>query len=196
MRPECLRSAARAWPVWGVIGTAAVAGAVLALTVATPVGRPAPAGRAPVARSGASAHAMPSAMVACERSSKVCDPAALRTFPLTSPMARGTRLLTEQQVVARYGGSGDIVRVRLMTYGQAADAFPALAASAVIDRSREVWVLTRYYPKPVTVPFAGGYGPPGEPATEQISAVSVVIDAITGTVTDSCLGCAVIPRSG
>jgi|HubBroStandDraft_1064217.scaffolds.fasta_scaffold26459_2 hypothetical protein len=186
-RPERLRSSARAWPAWGVIG-AAVAGAVLIVTAAA---RP-----APVVRSDAAAHAMPSAMAACERTSRVCDPAALRAYPLTSPMAHGARLLTEQQVVARYGGGGDIVRARLMTYRQAATAFPALAASAVIDRSREVWVLTRYYPKPVTVPFAGGYGPPGEPATEQISAVSVVIDATTGTVTDSCLGCAVIPRSG
>jgi hypothetical protein len=175
---------------WGFIG-AAVAGAVLIVTIA----RPAPAGRATAVRPTATAHAMPSVMAACERTSRVCDPAALRAYPLTSPMPHGARLLTEQQVLARYGRGGGIVRARLMTYGQASAAFPALAASAIIDRSREVWVVTTYYPKPVTVPFAGGYGPPGEPATEQISASSAVIDATTGAVTDSCLGCAVIPRS-
>jgi hypothetical protein len=189
-RHERLGPATRAWPVWGGIG-AAVAGAVLIVTVA----RPAPSGRVAAAQPAVTAHAMPSAMAACERTSRVCDPAALRAYPLTSPMVHRARLLTQQQVVARYGRGGDVVRARLMTYGRAAAAFPALAASAVIDRSREVWVLTTYYPKPVTVPFAGGYGPPGEPATEQISAFSVVIDATTGAVTDSCLGCAVIPRS-
>ena len=104
-------------------------------------------------------------------------------------------MLTEHQVIAKSGWSGDIVRARLITYGQAAAAYRALAASGVMARSREVWVITRYYAKPVTVPFAGGWGPPGEPATERISAVSVVVDAATGTVTDSCEGCAVIPRS-
>ena len=151
----------------------------------------APAQRTPVA----AAHAMPSAIVGCERSHHDCNPRARDALPLTRPMAPGARLLTRQQAIAKSGWSGDIVRARLVTYGQAAAAYPALAASAVIARSREAWVITRYYAKPVTVPFADGWGPPGEPATEQVSAVSVVIDAAAGTVTDSCEGCAVIPRS-
>jgi hypothetical protein len=172
-----------------VAAAAAVAAAAFALTPwLAGHGTPAPG------TTDTAAHAMPSSLVACERSHRVCHRAALARYPLVRPMPRGAGLLTRQQVAGRPGWSGDTVRARLMTYGQAAAAYPALAASAVIARSREVWVVTVYYPRPVTMPFAGGYGPPGEPATEQVSAVSEVIDAATGTVTDSCEGCAVIPR--
>ena len=82
-----------------------------------------------------------------------------------------------------------------MTYGQAARAFPALAAdSGIVAQSRLVWVLTVYFPRPVT--FDPGWGPPSAPTTMTISAMSEVLDAATGTVTDECDGCAVIPRSG
>jgi hypothetical protein len=182
----------RSRAAWGAAAAALATGvfALALLTHATPAAQRASAARA------AGAHAMPSAMVACERSGQqVCNPAARDGFPLDHPMAPGARVLTLQQAVAEQGWTGDIVRARLMTYGQAAEAFPALAASRVAP-SREVWVLTRYFAKPVTMPFAGGYGPPGEPATIQVSAVSVVIDATTGTETDWCQGCAVLPRSG
>jgi hypothetical protein len=180
----------RSRPVWGAaaaaLATAAFAVALLAH------GSPA-AQRASAPRSAA-AHAMPSAVVGCERSHKICDPAAEGYFALIEPAARGTRLLTEQQVVARTAWRGDLVRARLMTYGQASAAYPALAASAVIARSRPVWVLTVYFARPVTIDT--GYGPPSAPTTMTISAMSEVIDASTGTPTDQCEGCAVIPRSG
>jgi hypothetical protein len=81
-----------------------------------------------------------------------------------------------------------------MTYRQAARAYPALAASAVIAPSRTVLVVTVYFAKPMTIDT--GYGPPSAPTTMTISATSEVIDATTGTPTDQCEGCAVIPRSG
>jgi hypothetical protein len=180
----------RSRPVWGAAAAALVTVAFAVALLAH--GGPA-AQRASAARSAA-AHAMPSAMVACERSRHICDPAAERGFPLIKPAAPGTRLLTEQQVVARTAWRGDLVRARLMTYGQASAAYPALAASAVIAGSRPVWVLTVYFARPVTIDT--GYGPPSAPTTMTISAMSEVIDASTGTPTDQCEGCAVIPRSG
>jgi hypothetical protein len=181
----------RSRPVWGAaaaaLATAAFAVALLAH------GGPA-AQRASAARDAgsAAAHAMPSAMVACQRSSQTCDPAAERGFPLIKPAAPGARLLIEQQVTGRW--RGDVVRARLMTYGQASAAYPALAASAVIAPSRPVWVLTVYFARPMTIDT--GYGPPSAPTTMTISAMSEVIDAATGTPTDQCEGCALIPRSG
>jgi hypothetical protein len=176
--------------MWGAaaaaLATAAFAVALLAH------GGPA-AQRASAARSAA-AYALPSAMVACERSQKICDPAAERGFPLIKPVAPGARLLTEQQVTGRSAWRGDVVRARLMTYGQASRAYPALAASAIIAPSRPVWVFTVYFPKPMTIDI--GYGPPTAPTTMTISAMSEVVDATTGTMTDQCEGCAAIPRSG
>jgi hypothetical protein len=184
----------RSRPAWGA-AAAALATGVFALALLAHAG-PA-AQRATATQRATAARAMPSAVVACERSGRPdCGPAARDHFPLDRPASPGARVLTLPQVVAKQGWTGDIVRARLMTYGQAAGAFPALAASAVVARSREVWVLTRYFAEPVTMPFAGGYGPPGEPATMTISAMSEVIDATTGQMTDECLGCAVIPRSG
>jgi hypothetical protein len=177
----------RAWAAAGpALATAAFAVALLAH------GGPA-AQRASAARSAA-AHAMPSAMVACERSREICDPAAEKGFPLIKPAAPGARLLTEQQVVGRAAWRGDVVRARLMTYGQASRAYPALAASAIIAASRPVWVFTVYFARPMTIDT--GYGPPSAPATMTISAMSEVVDASTGTPTDQCEGCAAIPRSG
>jgi hypothetical protein len=174
---------------WGAAG-AALAAAVFALALLAHGG---PAARQASAARAAAAHAMPPAMAACERSRVDCDPAARDVFPLDRPMAPGARPLTEQQVVGRASRRGDTVRARLMTYGQAASAFPGLAASAVIARSREVWVLTVYFAEPVLFPVSG---PPGTKAARPVSAMSEVIDATTGKMTDECLGCAVIPRSG
>jgi hypothetical protein len=149
--------------------------------------------RASTARA-ATVHAIPSAMVVCELSRRTCDPAAKTRFPLINPAAPGSTPLTEQQVVGRSAWRGDVVRARLMTYGQASRAYPALAASAVVAPSRPVWVLTVYFATPITIDT--GYGPPSAPATMTISAMSEVVDATTGTATDQCEGCAVIPRSG
>jgi hypothetical protein len=176
--------------VWG----AAAAGLATAAFAAALLAQPQAAAQRASAVREAAGHAMPSALVACEHSRAICDPAADSGFPLIKPAASGAALLTERQVVARSGWRGDVVRARLMTYGLASRAYPALAASAVIARSRLVWVLTVYFAEPVTVDT--GYGPPSAPDTIRISAVSEVVDATTGTTTDECEGCAVIPRSG
>jgi hypothetical protein len=125
-----------------------------------------------------------------------------RNLPLAQPDPRGARnsdstaLLTEAQAVAAQGWAGDSVGAALMTYGQANADYPALAAetSAIVDPSREVWVITRHFATPVTVPFAGTYSIVSHPPI-QISGESVVIDALTGRETDACEGCAVIPAS-
>ncbi len=139
-------------------------------------------------------------MAACERIRMICDPQAYQALqlPLSRPDAAGVTLLTEPQVLARLGWTGDKAGASLMTYGQAQASYPSLAAAAstVVDPSREVWVVTRYFTNPVTVPYAGGWGPPSAPqGTVQITAVTTVIDAATGTETDACAGCAVIPAS-
>jgi hypothetical protein len=182
--------AGRFRPVWG----AAAAGLATAAFAAALLAQPQPAAQRASAVREAAAHAMPPAMVACEHSRQICDPAADGGFPLIKPAASGAALLTERQVAARSGWRGDVVRARLMTYGQASRAYPALAGSAVIARSRLVWVLTVYFAKPETVDT--GYGPPTAATTMTISAMSEVVDATTGTMTDQCEGCAVIPRSG
>jgi len=155
-------------------------------------------------------HGMSQQVVACERSGKrLCDPAAARArrFPLSKPDPRrsvkatskagaaGTGLLTEQQVLAQLGWSNlpaNSVGVSLMTYGQAQNVAPDLAAesSTVVDPSRQVWVGTRYFSTPITA--HGVDAPPGGKDTMQVTSASVVIDAATGTVTDSCLNCAAI----
>jgi hypothetical protein len=131
-------------------------------------------------------------MVACERRSKVCNPVALRKLPLNRPAQPGAVLLTRRQVLSRLGMTGAIVAVARMTYGQLQAADPALAASAVIYPGRVIWVITQYFPEPVTVQY--GNSPPGAPTTHKISAESFVIDVATGEVTDSCQGCAAVPR--
>jgi hypothetical protein len=170
-------------------------------TVASAGSAPA-SGAAGRSRGVASGHAAPShtmsrAMVACERAHAVCDPAALRRFPLLKPDAAGARLLTESQVLRRSAWSaGDTAGATLMTYGAAAARYPALAAdTGVVSAKRLVWLVTVYFSKPVNEPYAGGYGPQGRASTMKISRESAVIDAATGQVTDSCLGCAAAAAS-
>jgi hypothetical protein len=99
-------------------------------------------------------------------------------------------------VVSNLGWSGDSVGAVELTYGQAQEKYPELAAasSLVEDPNREVWVVTDYFP-PETVPRAGGWGPPGSEGYVTISAATVVVDATTGRETDWCEGCATIPAS-
>jgi len=161
-------------------------------------------------------------VVACERrGGVVCDPGAYKRdrvhFPLSGPDphvaarhadgAVGGALLTEQQALSQIGwsvstvdGSQATVSASMMTYGQAQAAYPYLAAlsSAVVDPSRDVWVITRYYSPSITEATGGGYGDPvvTEPTTTQDPYDSVVIDAATGEETDSCQHCAAIPEAG
>jgi hypothetical protein len=88
---------------------------------------------------------------------------------------------------------GAVVGARLMTYGEAQSKWPQLAAasSAVVDPSRQVWVMTKYYSTPIAVPWGG------DPAqgTVKISQESVVVDAATGQETDASEGLSAVPSS-
>jgi hypothetical protein len=109
-------------------------------------------------------------------------------------------LVTEQQALSEVGWTGENVSAELTTYGQAQALAPSLAASDLIDPSTPVWVLTLY--QQMTVPLGGMWGPPsayvspgGSVPTVSIDAASVVIDAESGIITDSCDGCAALPEA-
>lgn len=133
-------------------------------------------------------------LVACEQRSSACERAALKKFPLNRPVPAGTPLLTRRVVLAELGLTHASAVATRTTYRQIRAADPALAASSVIYPSRIVWVITRFFAKPVSVPQT--MGPPSAPTSITITAASYVIDAATGTMTDSCQGCAALTRTG
>ncbi len=115
--------------------------------------------------------------------------------------------MTEQDALARVGwtdttvgGVQATVGAALMSYGQAKAQYPLVAGSSavVVDPSREVWVLTRYYSPALEEVPNGGYGPAGAvgtATTEQVPYDSVVVDAATGQETDACQDCAAVPKN-
>ncbi|MHB1817424.1 MAG: hypothetical protein ACYCO9_05195 [Streptosporangiaceae bacterium] len=159
---------------------------------ATQVSRPAatPATSARVANS----HGLNPVLAECEKRSDSCGPAALKKFPLNRPVRAGTPLLTRRGVLAELGLTGAITAARRTTYRRIHAADPALAASSIIYPARVVWVVTRFFRRPVTVPQT--YGPPGAATSIRVSAESVVIDAATGAMIDYCEGCAALTRAG
>ena len=127
---------------------------------------------------------------------------ATANFPsyCKSVMRVATRTtVTEQRALTEAGWTGrdgETAGAILMTYGQAHAADPALAASDIIDPSTQVWLVTVYLAHPQTVVANDGYGPPSGPqGTEQLSAWSVVINAVTAVESDWCMGCTVVPPS-
>jgi hypothetical protein len=102
--------------------------------------------------------------------------------------------MTETQAIAAVGWQGgDQVGAQEMTYGQATSAYPDLAGENFIDQSRQVWIVTLYFPAPVESSWAS---PPGiGAAPPDYSSATIVIDAATGTETDWCECCSTIPAS-
>ena len=151
--------------------------------------------------------------VACERRGGLDCSSAARTQKLGSLSVRDARgastsnggLLTEQQAVASVNwtdtsvdGVQATIGAALMTYGQAQADYPMLAgsSSAVVDPSRQVWVMTRYYTPARTEARDWGFGPAVNSklsSTEQDPYDSVVIDAATGQETDACQDCEAVP---
>ena len=140
-------------------------------------------------------------IVACERSGKlICDRAAYRrdlregVFPLTKPDPKGAHLMTLQQVLPPAWRDKDYA-AELMTYGHAQKIVPGLAAAsrAVVNPSREFWILTLYHRPPIKVPNTET-GPPAVrmPSTITVRAESQTVDAVTGMGVDSCVNCAAI----
>ena len=146
-------------------------------------------------------------IAACQRAGKlVCNPrGVVDKFPLARPDPAGARFLTGQEVLSRYGGlghlrKGETVEAVRMTYGRLHAVNPALASATrlLVDPSRIMWAITQYFSPPI--PYQpcrydscpSSAGPPYR--TIYLSASSTVIDALTGKATDSCTGCAAIPR--
>ncbi len=129
------------------------------------------------------ADARTAASTAAASSARDADSSGTAYFHLIGTLPR-----TGTTMSMKYGTAA----IAQMTYGQLHTADPALGASSVVYPGRIIWVVTRYFPHPVTVPYDNG--PAGAPATHQISAESFVIDAATGDVTDYCQGCAAVPR--
>jgi hypothetical protein len=124
-----------------------------------------------------------------------------KKFPLSEPDPAGHHLLTRSEVLARYDRLGTPATLQEMTYRQATRRFGGLTGHApanVIYPARMFWVITYHYNPPIRALRAGGFGPPqprGHHLSEyvRISAESAVIDALTGTETDSCGGCDSLP---
>jgi hypothetical protein len=205
---SAVRSVGRACPATVVIIAAGVVVASLAASLA--LARTIPASghgssdRIALARSAPSMRGgMTPKLIACQRQHRqICGPASYRALvhalPLSKPDSRGVRradgLLTEQQFLSTLGWSNATVGAALMTYSQAQSQYPALAAgsSLIVDPSREVWVGTRYYNPPVTVPAADGFGPNGVTGDWSLSSESIVVDAVTGQQTDYCMNCTTV----
>lgn len=173
--------------------------AFFALRVATPMVASGRGGLSPKRPSTTSGVALvPSRtttkFASCQKQHRlICDPAAYRALrsrlPLANPDPRNARrgvasMLTEQQAVASMNWTSDNVAAELMTYGEAHAKWPDLAAatSILIDPSRLVWVMTKYLPEPVAIaPFTTTFF---SGTAQEVSAYSVVIDAVTGDETD------------
>ena len=146
-------------------------------------------------------------IAACQRAGKlICDPQAYSAekFPLAKPDPRGARLLTKQQVLSRYGGrehlrKGETVDAVRMTYRQLHAANPALASATriLVNPSRVMWAITWRYSPPIAYRPCQYASCPSVASVRaiQLSASATVIDALTGQTTDSCTGCAAVPRS-
>jgi hypothetical protein len=144
-------------------------------------------------------------IAACERAGNFnCNPnpGSVERFPLAKPDPPGARLITRRQVLTRFGDLGHLKRGETVvavrtTYGQIQAAHPTLAAASpnVVDPTRIVWVMTWHFAKPVAYqPCRYGYCPPtASDRTVWIAAWSMVIDAASGQMTDSCDGCAALP---
>jgi hypothetical protein len=184
---------------------AVVVPCVAAIAVAVPVlaspGHSSqPANRGVPAASG-SAPKFDNAVAACEKRSKICDSSAASQYPLGVPDPPDATVMSSTQVASALGWANDVVGATEMTYGQAQQAYPTLAAasSVVVDPSREVWVITDYPKTARSMPRYDGWGPPQSvestpsPSTSTISTETVVVDAVTGTETDACDGCSDIP---
>lgn len=131
-----------------------------------------------------------------------CAPLAHYTtptrFPLAAPDPAGAHLLTRAQILSMPGFADDTVTASLMTYRQPHAAFPELAAEGplVVNPDRLVWVVTAYFPHPLTVPFCRYAICPAGVMSRRlatIAASSQVLDAATGDASDQCTGCAVLP---
>lgn len=180
-----------------------VLAAVLVTAVGLALGLGLKGGRGPHAASDTRPpNPMTKKIVACERSGKlICDRAAYRrdvregVFPLSKPDRKGARLMTLQEVVPPAWRDQDYA-AELMTYGQAQKIAPGLAAAsrAVVDPSREFWVLTLYHRPPLKVPNTEYDGPPSvrTGGTMTVRVESQTIDAVTGMGVDSCVNCAAI----
>ena len=205
------RISSRRWPVSVVVAALTVVACVLTLTfIASP-------SLASTPRSTGGGHqALPEAVqkgvvtkaiAACERRGTViCNRRAydklLPHLPLAKPdpkrIRRGASAgLSEAQVIASQGFTGDAVGASEMTYGQAQASYPLLAAesSAIVDPTREVWVMTAYFSSPTYIDGSGMQPATAPQGNMQVTSESVVVDAATGQTTDQCFNCALIAAS-
>lgn len=104
---------------------------------------------------------------------------------LSNPVTSGVPLISKAKALSMIDNSHSGIKstsANLTTYGHIHKTWPALAASAIVNPSRPVWVvkmkfLTPHYSK-------GSFPPPGA-KTPKISGYVEVIDAATGTVMDT-----------
>ena len=103
---------------------------------------------------------------------------------LTGKVPPGTPLLTAKQVLAGNGIPGPNIKratAVLTTYGALHRQDPALAASATISPDRPVYLVTEWFIQPEVVDISA---PQGVPAQGTVTSEQLVVDAVTGQVTD------------
>jgi len=129
-------------------------------------------------------------MVACERSgNRVCNPEAEATSeagnPLSQPPSPHPKYLTLDEVTARVRGTATTtpeIHARFMSYPD----FERLSGeySSTVHPARMVWVVTVHADEWTQATLQRG--------PQLVHYYTVVIDAETGMVSDSCIGCNLI----
>lgn len=120
----------------------------------------------------------------CMKVHRRCNNTVSRVGWLGAKVPSGTKLLTRQQVLADNGGTGSNIKratVLLTTYGALHREDPALAASTTINPERPVYLVTEWFVKPEVVDISV---PQGAPAQGMVKSEQLVVDAVTGQVTD------------
>lgn len=132
-------------------------------------------------------------LVSCMQAHKVCNPAAAEANqgPESQPPGTGQPLSrTNAEALARGSGlaPSKAVYSRLFASGDAFERAFNEGRATTYDVSRPVWVIT-------VMRDVMTDGSPGTPGSAK-AGYSVVIDALTGRVTDECIGCLWLGSSG
>jgi hypothetical protein len=122
----------------------------------------------------------------CMEQKHVCNPNAVGDdqTSLSQPGSAGTALIGEAEAMAiaraASGSASASGKARRMS-GTEAEAFAQQSRSPDIDGARQVWVVSI----DATVTTDGS---PAQPP-KAVDGYSAIMDAITGEITDECLGC-------
>lgn len=136
----------------------------------------------------------PTVMACVSRRGQDCNPnpAVRATFVAGNPIAQQPNAhptyISEQAAISRARGAADAASptsARLMTRAGLQALDPNLAENGIANPDRKIWVVTVH----------GNTLTMGDPEHKPrlVHVYTVVVDAESGIVTDSCVGCATLP---